>query len=72
MLEKHETPAELDEFFEREEITREEYADFWGEYWRDVATGKTTLDEFMEEWSLSEPDEPEPLDSDFAAFWRNL
>lgn len=30
---KHETPEELDKFFEREEISPEEYADFWERWW---------------------------------------
>lgn len=31
---KHETPADLDKLFEREEISREEYEAFWKSYWK--------------------------------------
>lgn len=76
LSEKHETPSDLDALFDRELISREEYGEFWGLYWKEHLTPdqQATLDEFLfrllEDELAYEP--PGEVESAFSAFWRNL
>ena len=70
----HETPADLDAYFERDLILREEYAEFWQLYWKEFRNvdEQETLDEYLNRILDLEPEEWEVPDSDFSMFWRNV
>lgn len=70
----HETPADLDDIFDRTELTRDEYAKFWGDYWK--CKNQAERDELVYDWFGDLDGEPigvlETGESDFSLFWRNL
>jgi hypothetical protein len=67
---KHETPEGLDEEWERLEISPEEYADFWLNFWV-IADENPDLD-YLDIWDILTYEEEEEFADIWLSFWRSL